>query len=608
MKMIRRILPYLNPYRWQWLAYLALSVVVSLLQLLVPWPLKIIVDNVLSDVPLSHWATASIPSFIIENKIGFLVALVLATVVLKLLTSGANLWSAHISVKIRQTITLKLKGELFQRLQQQSLKYHNNRRLGDLLYRITTDVWGIDELIVTIVPVIMATITIVGMLAVMAYLNWSLAALSLLILPLFYYTYVFYSNKFDRRVDEVQRLEGESMSVVQEVLSALPVVKSFTREAEEHARFLNQGQTAKEARVRLTILQVIYAHAVGLITTIGTSLVLGYGAYEVLENKLTLGELLIIIAYLNSVYTPLESVYTAVTYTHGYLAKMRRIFDVLDSEPDIDDRPGAQPLLGVCGKITFENVTFGYDGTRQALRHVTFEVPQGQVVGIVGHTGAGKTSLVSLVLRFFDPDEGRVCIDDHDLKDIQLKSLRQTIGIVLQDPILLSGTIRENIGYGKPDATTQEIVEAAKAANAHEFIMQLADGYETNVGERGVKLSGGERQRISIARTFLKNAPILILDEPTSSVDYRTEATILKALERLMDGRTVIIIAHRLSTLAAADKIITLEAGKIVEVGTHQDLLKAHGTYAELYHKGSIGKVAINMPLAIFRDGYSDPL
>ena len=387
------------------------------------------------------------------------------------------------------------------------------------------------------------------------------------------------------------------MSVVQEVLSALPVVKSFTREKEEHAQFLNQARTAKDARVGLTTHQIIYSQVVGLITTIGTSLVLGYGAYQVLQNRLTLGELLIIIAYLSSVYAPLESVYTAVTYTHGYLAKMRRVFDVLNSEPDIRNSPGARPLLGIRGKITFENVSFGYGNSRQALRNVTLEVHPGEVVGIVGQTGAGKTSLVSLVLRSFDPDEGRVCIDDHDLKGIQIKSLRQGIGMVLQDPILLSGTIRENIGYGKPDATTQEVVEAAKAANAHDFIMQLPDGYETNVGERGVKLSGGERQRISIARTFLKNAPILILDEPTSAVDYKTEATILEALERLMEGRSVIIIAHRLSTLAAADRIVTLQAGKIVEVGTHQELLEAHGIYAELYHKGSIGGAESAAPL-----------
>ena len=599
--MICRIFPYLWPYRRQWIADLALSIIVSLLQLLAPWPMKMIVDSVLGDVPLPRWITASLPS-ISESKITILVALALAIVLLKLLTSGATLWSSHISINARHTIALQLKSELFQKLQQHSLRYHNDRRLGDLVYRVTNDVWGIDELIVTVLPLVMATVTFLGMLAIMAYLNWSMAAVSLLILPLFYYTYVFYSNHFDRRVEEVQQLEGESMSVVQEVLSALPVVKAFTREEDEHTRFLNQGRMAKDARVRLTTHQTTYSLAVDLINTIGTSVVLGYGAYQVLQNRLTLGELLIIIAYLSSVYAPLESIYTAVTYMYGYLAKLRRVFDVLDREPDIRDRLGARPLVDVRGKITFENVSFGYGNTRQALRNVKLEVFPGQVVGIVGSTGAGKTSLVSLVLRFFDPDEGRICVDDHDLRDVQIKSLRQAIGMVLQDPMLLSGSIRENIGYGKPNATTQEIIEAAKAANAHDFIMQFPDGYETNVGERGVKLSGGERQRISIARTILKNAPILILDEPTSAVDYKTEATILEALERLMEGRTVIIIAHRLSTLAAADKIVTLQAGRIIEVGTHQELLKAHGTYAELYHKGSISEAESSaQPVSVVR-------
>jgi ABC-type multidrug transport system fused ATPase/permease subunit len=457
-----------------------------------------------------------------------------------------------------------------------------------MLYRVNNDVWGFDELITTIVPLVVAAVTFLGMFLIVFHMNWKMALLSLFVLPVFYYTYVFYSKHFSHRVEETQRLEGETISIAQEVLTALPVVKAFTREEDEHSRFMRRGESAKEARVKLTTQQTTYSLAVGVITTTGTSIVLGYGAYEILQGRLTLGELLVIVAYLSAVYTPLASIYTAVTYMHGYLAKIARVFELLDAEPEIRDRPGARALDAIRGKVAFKNVNFSYGDGRKALSQVTFEVQPGQIVGIVGATGAGKTSLASLVPRFYDPDEGCVCVDDHDLRDIQVKTLRKSVGIVLQDPILLSGTVRENISYGKPDATAEEIVAAAQAANAHDFILQLPQAYETNVGERGVKLSGGERQRIAIARAFLKNAPILVLDEPTSAVDYKTEATILDALERLMADRTTFIIAHRLSTLTSAHVIIVLQAGRIVEMGTHASLLAARGLYYEL-HTNAVG-------------------
>jgi ATP-binding cassette, subfamily B, bacterial len=407
--------------------------------------------------------------------------------------------------------------------------------------------------------------------------------LSLLVLPVFYYTYVFYSKHFGRRVEETHRLEGEMISIAQEVLSALPVVKSFAREEDEHSRFMHQGRSAKKARVKLTTQQITYSLAVGFITTAATSLVVGFGAYQILHERLTLGELLVIIAYLSSVYSPLESIYSAITYMHAYVAKTKRVFDVLETEPEIRDRPNAHSLSAISGKIAFQEVSLTYDQGKQALSQITFEVLPGQVIGIVGATGAGKTSLVSLLPRFYDPNEGCIRVDDRDVRDIQVKSLRKAIGFVLQDTILLSGTIRENISYGKADATTEEIIEAARAADADDFIMRLPAAYDTEVGERGVKLSGGERQRISVARAFLKNAPILILDEPTSAVDYKTEADILNALERLMVGRTTFIIAHRLSTLANVDQIIVLQEGRIVESGSYDDLLAARGAFYGLY-------------------------
>jgi ATP-binding cassette subfamily B protein len=584
--MLKRAIHYLYPYRRQWATHIALALTVSGLQLVTPWPLKLLVDSVLGDVPLPAIIRGIITPALANDKIVLLSLVILFGIVLAALVSGLNLLSARLSIRVRQAVVLELKSDLFNSLQHQSLRFHHERRIGDMLYRISTDVWGLDELMATLVPLMVAVVTFIGMFSIVFNMNWQMALLALLVLPIFYYTYVFYSKHFGRRVEETQRLEGETISIAQEVLSALPVVKSFAREEDEHSRFVRGGLHAKEARVKLTTQQITYSLAVGFITTAASSLVLGLGAYQILKGRLTLGELLVIIAYLSSVYSPLESIYSAITYMHAYVAKAKRVFDILETEPEIRDRPNALVLNTIRGKVSFENVSFAYGGRKQVLSEINLEVIPGQHVGIVGATGAGKTSLVSLVPRFYDPNGGCIRVDDHDVRDVQVKSLRKGISIVLQDPILLSGTIRENIGYGKPDATAEEIIKAARAANADDFIRQLPAGYNTEVGERGAKLSGGERQRISIARAFLKNAPILILDEPTSAVDYKTEAVILNALERLMAGRTTFIIAHRFSTLANVDKVIVLQEGRIAESGTQEELLRARGVFYDLYTTG----------------------
>jgi ATP-binding cassette subfamily B protein/subfamily B ATP-binding cassette protein MsbA len=580
-----RLLPYLRSYRWPLAAYLALTMAAAGFELLTPWPMKIIVDSVIGRQPLP-WGVREVAGGIAGSRTTQLVGLVLAVVVLKLWLSALRVLTARISIRVRQGVVLGVKSDLFHRLQRQSLNFYDSRRTGDLIYRVNSDVWGVDEVILTAMPLLVAAITLVGMLAVVAALNWQLALLSLVITPIFYSTYGLYSRHFDKRVDAIQRLEGESMSIAHEVLSALRVVKAFTREEYEQQRFEERGRAAATARVGLTDQQVRYSIAVSLITTAGTALVLGAGAFQVLRGGLTLGELLVVLAYVASLYGPLESISSAATYMHAYTAKIRRVIEILDGEPEVRDHAGAMAVSRVRGRITFDGVGFGFPGRSEVLRDISFEVNAGEVVAIVGPTGAGKTTLVSLVPRFYDPTVGRILLDDRDIREIKLRSLREQIRMVLQEPILFMGSIRENIAYGRPDAAFEDIVTAATVAGAHEFVEQLPEGYETRVGERGVTLSGGERQRIAIARGLLKEAPVLILDEPTASVDYRTEAGILEAMERVTRGRTTLIVAHRISTIRSADKIVVLREGAIAEMGRHEELWAARGLYRELYEKG----------------------
>jgi ABC-type multidrug transport system fused ATPase/permease subunit len=577
-----RVFDCLSPHRSELGVYLAVTVFAAVLELLAPWPMKIIVDSVIGAQPLPYSQGRQWLLRLAQDKLFLLIAVIVAGLVLKIFISLFRLYSASISVRMRQHIVLRLKADLFDRLQRQSLSFYDTRRLGDIVSRVNNDVWGIDEGILTIMPLVVAAGTLIGMLSIVTYLNWQLALISLIIVPLYYSTYGFYSRHFDRRSEEVARMEGESMSIVQEVLSSLRVVKAFTREEHEHSRFLRQGQSAAEARIQLTKHQVAYSNIVGVITAAGTAMVLGFGAYQVLQERLTLGEFFVILAYLASVYVPLEAISTALTYTHGYIAKIRRVIEVLEAPIDIQDKPGAIALTNSAGTMEFHDVSFAYPGRDPVLQDINLTVRGGEVVGIVGPTGSGKTTLVSLITRFYDPLCGKVLIDGHDLRDLQIKTLRQQISVVTQEAILFWGTIRENISYGRLNATREEIVEAAKLAGAHEFIERLPEGYDTQVGERGLTLSGGEKQRLSIARAFLKDAPILVLDEPTSALDARTESILLNVIWRLMRGRTTFIVAHRLSTIRGADRILVLDCGKIAEQGTHGELLALGGLYSTL--------------------------
>jgi ABC-type multidrug transport system fused ATPase/permease subunit len=385
------------------------------------------------------------------------------------------------------------------------------------------------------------------------------------------------------RLRKVQELEWKSLSIVHESMAMLRVIVSFGREDYEHQRFREQGRTAVDERVKLTVGQSMYTLFVQTATAAGTSLVLGVGAWHVIEGKIAIGELLVLMTYIGSVYRPLEQISTTVGMIHEELVQFNASLDLLDMEPEVKERENAIELPRSRGHVVVGGVGFAYKGRHETLKNVSFEALPGERVAIVGHTGAGKSTLMSLLVRFYDPASGAIAIDGVDLRDLKLASLREQISLVLQEPLLFSGTIEENIRYGRLEASEDDIRDAARAANAHDFIEGLPRGYQTPLGERGAQLSGGERQRICVARAFLKDAPILILDEPTSSIDSKTEGVILDALDDLMEGRTSFMIAHRLSTVRHADQILVLNEGRIVERGTHEELLETGTIYRQLH-------------------------
>jgi ATP-binding cassette subfamily B protein len=385
----------------------------------------------------------------------------------------------------------------------------------------------------------------------------------------------------------VQRLEWRSLSIVHEAMAMLRVIVSFGREDYEHRRFREQGKVAVDERVKLTFSQSIYTLGVQTATAAGISIVFGLGAWHVYQGKMPLGGLIVLMAYISSVYQPLEQISMTIGSLHEQFVQFNASLRLLDTEPEIEEAPDAIEIGRARGDVTADDVSFSYKGRRDTLQDVSFEAHAGQSIAVVGQTGAGKTTLMSLLIRFYDPQGGRILIDGVDIRRLKLRSLREQISVVLQEPLLFSGTIAENIRYGKLDASMDEVIDAASAANAHDFISGLPDGYDTQLGERGAQLSGGERQRICVARAFLKDAPILVLDEPTSSIDSKTEGVILDALDDLMVGRTSFMVAHRLSTVRHADQILVIEHGRIAERGTHDELLERRGIYHQLHEAQS---------------------
>jgi ATP-binding cassette, subfamily B, bacterial len=579
LKDFRRIGPYLRPHKRLAICSLALMAASALMALLAPWPLAILLDTVLGEKPLP-----SLLGFLDGLSTYELLAFaVVSGLVITALEHGLAVYDNYVNTKLDQSMVLELRSDMFRHAQRLSMAYHDSKQMGKLMFQINTQASAVGAVTVAIPPLLQSVLTLVGMFVVIERIEPTLALLSLTVVPFVYLSAGYYTRYIEPRVYHVRKLEGDSLTIVHEAMSMLRVIVAFGRERHEYGRFRAQGEEAVQARVHLTVRQTIFTLAVTMITAIGTALVLGFGAHHVLQKDMSAGELVVVMGYIGSMYKPLEQISTTFSSLQQAFISLRSAFDLLETEPEIEEKQDALVLERVRGAVAFEHVDFAYRGRHGTLKDVTFEVAPGQCVAIVGPTGAGKSTLLSLLTRFYDPRSGRVLLDGHDVRDLRLQALRSHVSVVLQEPLLFGGSIRENIRYGRLEASDEEVEAAARAANAHDFVSALPKGYDTLLGERGALLSGGERQRLSVARAFLKDAPVLILDEPTSSIDSKTEAVILDALARLIRGRTTFVVAHRLSTIRDADLILAVDGGRVVEQGTHAELLARGGLYAELH-------------------------
>ncbi|MEY2484056.1 MAG: ATP-binding cassette, subfamily bacterial [Verrucomicrobiota bacterium] len=578
MSIYRRVLVYYRPFSVQTAIGLLLSLAAIGLSLLKPWPLKIIVDDVLQRNPHARFGNSS----------SLIPLLCLALVAIQLLWGLLNLASNYLFVKVGLQALLKLRTDLYAYLQSLSLKYHDARRSSDSSFRVAYDSQSIQTIYNKgFTNIFASVITLIGTFVIMLRMDWQLALLSLVVVPLLFAAIYFFAHRIRTQSTSIQEQDSAMLAQAQEGLGAIRMVHAFGREDFEVSQFHQRAHESLQANLRLTLTNVNSALVIGTLIAIGTALMYYVGSLHVLRGTLTLGSLLVFSAYLLMLYQPLESLTYTAWAMEGATAGARRCFEVLDRADDVVDAPDAKDITETTGALEFRRVSFGYGPERTVLQEIDLSVTPNQIIALVGGTGAGKSTLLSLVPRFYDPSEGSVTLDGRDLRAITKKSLRAQIAIVLQDTLLFSTTIRENIAYGRPDATEEEIREAARRAQADEFINQMPRGYNSPVGERGGHLSVGQRQRIGIARAFLKDAPILLLDEPTSALDPTTEATIMETIKDLMQGRTTLIVTHRLATIHRVDRIVVLEHGRIVEQGKGVDLVAKGGVYAKLYASGN---------------------
>ena len=574
---------HLRQVRWRLFVAAICTVGVAAMELLKPWPLKLILDHVILDKPLPR-SWHFFHGIAAAGRTGLLVDSAVAIVLIALCGGVFSYFQIFITSSIGYKMVYALRRELFTHLQQLSLSFHNRSRSGDLMTKIAGDTNTLKDVFAdSIMKFASYSLTVIGMLAVMMVIDWKVGAIALATLPFLCFSLFHLFRKTKASVKAQKKQEGRVNSRMTEVLSAIPLVQAFARERYEEELFdAVTAETVLES-IRVARLEAAATRSSEIITAVGTAAAVLFGATQVLSGRMLPGELVLVVGYLTNMYKPIRSLAKLSTDLSKAMASAERISDVLDIEPEIQDPPHAIEAQRLKGEIVFEGVSFDYGDGKDVLRQVSFAGSPGQRVALVGASGAGKSTIVSLILRLYEPQEGRILIDGVDIRQYRRDSLRRQIGLVLQQSILFGATIRENIAYGSPEASLDRIVAAARAANADEFIRELEDGYDTVIGERGATLSGGQRQRIAIARALIRDAPILILDEPMTGLDVESEGKVREALDRLMAGKTSLMITHDLPSIADADLVLLLEEGRIADRGTHAELVARSGRYRQLY-------------------------
>lgn len=553
-------------------------------QLLAPWPLKLIVDYILLEESLPIFLS-SLQTFILEEKGGSVIVLSLSILMIALMDGMFSYWQIFITSRIGFRLVYTLRKELYSHIQRLSLSFHDRNRSGEIITKITGDTKALKNIFSESVLTLSAhTLTILGMFFVMFMISWKLALIVLSTFPFLAYSLFFLYRKINQSSKKQRKNEGKVASRVSELLPMISLVQSFSREQHEEALFEADSLQTLEESIRVARMVAETSRTVEILKACGTASAILFGSFQVLKGNMTPGDVFIFAAYMKNMYSPVQKVARLSVKFSKAMASAQRISVLLETEPEILDRPQATKARHLKGEISFNHVSFGYDPDHPVFNRISFSVLPGQRVALVGSSGAGKSSIAKLILRLYDIQEGEILIDGIDIRDYQRASLRHEIGVVVQDSILFGTTIRENISYGKPDATQEEIEESARQAYAHDFITALPDGYETTLGERGSTLSGGQRQRIGLARAIIKRPPILILDEPTSAVDAESAQLIHKSMDRFQKGKTSLVIIHQFKSIEEYDQIIVLKKGEVVEQGSHQTLIDQNGYYQELYH------------------------
>jgi ATP-binding cassette subfamily B protein len=582
-----RTLRIVDLFRPHWKALTVALVAVlgeTLTDILEPWPIKVVIDNILQSKALPGWLGGAVTGLFGDNAYAVINFAVAAVAVIAVVGAVSSYFEKYLTTSVSQWVGHDLRRTLYHHIQRLSLAEHDQTRSGDLITRVTSDIEAVQDFINSaLLGMLVNVMTLVGMIGVMFYLNWRFTLIALSVAPVLFMVVYHFTRRIKKASREVRKKEGELLSIVEEVLTSIRVVQAFAREDYEQQRFESESLANVEAGLEARSIKAILSPVVEVIVAVGTCLVLGYGARLALAGELSAGVLVVFLLYLGKMYKPMRDLSKMTDTVSKALVGYERIQEVLEIESRVRDIPGARRAPKLKGRINFDHVSFSYGGDKQVLKDVSLTIEAGQVAAIVGPSGTGKTTLVSLISRFYDPIAGLVGIDGTDVRRYRLKSVRDQISFVLQDTLLFRATIWENIAYGRPDALPKAIRRAAELANAHEFIKEMPDGYDTMVGERGVTLSGGQRQRIAIARAIIRDTPILILDEPTSGLDAASEQSVIGALDTLMKGRTSVVIAHHLNSIRHADIIFVIKDAELVEQGTHEALLASQGVYAELY-------------------------